>query len=171
MRREYKGGARPARLDQPLGGSTADVTIVCTDLTGWPTGINSRPFYVVIDRGLATEEKILCSSRSGNTIAVYNDGLSNGRAADGTPITAHSANAVIEHVFTATDADEANLHVNTIPLHWTACTSTSRPSSPVANQVILETDTRRVLAYIGGQWQQVSSDTDGGLSPLFLIGA
>jgi hypothetical protein len=66
----------------------------------------------VIGRGLATEEKILCSSRSGNTITVYSDGITTGRGADGTTIASHSNNAEIEHIFTATDADEANAHVN-----------------------------------------------------------
>ena len=112
MRREYKGAAQTAYLTSALGASTADLTISCNDLTNWPTGIAGRPFYVVIDRGKTNEEKILCASRSSNTISVYNVGLTNGRAADGTPISAHTINAVIEHVFTATDADEANSHVN-----------------------------------------------------------
>ena len=113
MRRDYSGGAQPAALTTALGGSTADLTIICDDLTGWPDGTGGKPFYVVIDRGTASEEKILCSTRAANTIAVYNNGIDNGRAADDTSITSHSVNAVIEHIFTATDADEANLHVNT----------------------------------------------------------
>lgn len=112
MRREYKGNAQSAVLTSALGASTGDLSIFCNDLTNWPTGTGGHPFYVVIDRGKSTEEKILCASRSGNTISVYNVGLTNGRAADGTPISQHSINAVIEHVFTATDADEANAHVN-----------------------------------------------------------
>lgn len=112
MRREYVGGAQSARLTSSLGGTTADLTISCNDLTNWPTGIGAKPFYVVIDRGTASEEKILCSSRSGNTITVYNVGGNTGRGADDTSITTHASNAVIEHVFTATDADEANAHVN-----------------------------------------------------------
>ena len=113
MRRDYSGGAQPAALTTALGGSTADLTIICDDLTGWPDGTGGKPFYVVVDRGTASEEKILCSTRAANTIAVYNNGIDNGRAADDTSITSHSVNAVIEHIFTATDADEANLHVNT----------------------------------------------------------
>ena len=38
MRRDYTGGAQPAALTTALGGSTADLTIVCDDLTGWPDG-------------------------------------------------------------------------------------------------------------------------------------
>lgn len=112
MRREYQGAAQSARLTVSLGGTTGDLTIYCDDLSNWPTGISGRPFYVVIDRNTSAEEKILCASRSGNVLTVYNVGGDNGRGADDTSITAHSNNAVIEHVFTATDADEANSHVN-----------------------------------------------------------
>ena len=170
MRRSYEGAAQAAQLTQDLGGSTGDLTIYCDNLTNWPTGTGGFPFFVVIDRGKATEEKILCSSRSGNVSTVFDDGLTNGRASDDTSITSHTTNSVIEHVFTATDANEANLHVNTVTLHVTVCTSTTRPAAPTANQIILETDTRELLAYIGGQWQQVSSESPD-ISPLFLIGA
>lgn len=116
-RREYQGGAQTAYLTAPLGGSTGDLTIVCDDLTNWPTGTGGRNFYIVIDRGLASEEKILCSSRSGNTLTVFDNGISVGRGSDGTTITAHSNNAAVEHIFTATDADEANAHVNDDSIH------------------------------------------------------
>lgn len=111
MRRQYAGGAKPAYLTANLGGTTGDLTITCDDLSNWPTG-SVGPFYVVIDRGLAAEEKILCVSRAANVLTVYNSGGVNGRGADGTTLIAHSSNAEIEHVFTATDADEANAHVN-----------------------------------------------------------
>lgn len=111
MRRQYAGGAKPAYLTANLGGTTGDLTITCDDLSNWPTG-SVGPFYVVIDRGLAAEEKILCVSRTSNVLTVYNSGGVNGRGADGTTLISHSSNAEIEHVFTATDADEANAHVN-----------------------------------------------------------
>ena len=171
MRREYKGAAQSAQLTTNLGGSTADKTIVCTDLTNWPTG-SIGPFFVVIDRGKTNEEKILCVSRSGNTLTVYDTGGVNGRGADDTSISAHTANAVIEHVFTKTDADEANSHVNNPAVHWTVCTSSTRPTSPVTNMVILETDTLLAYAYVGGNWQQITSTLGAdGLSPFLLMGA
>lgn len=111
MRRQYSGGAQPAQLTTGLGNSTSDRTIYCDDLTNWPDG-SVGPFYIVIDRAKASEEKILCVSRAGNVLTVFDDGVTNGRAADGTSITSHAANAIIEHIFTATDANEANLHVN-----------------------------------------------------------
>ena len=111
MRRQYAGGAKPAYLTANLGGTTGDLTITCNDLSNWPTG-SVGPFYVVIDRGLAAEEKILCVSRASNVLTVYSSGGSTGRGADGTTVIAHTSNAEIEHVFTATDADEANAHGN-----------------------------------------------------------
>lgn len=176
MRRSYAGGAQTAKLTSDLGGSTANLTIYCDDLTNWPTGVGGYPFYVVIDRGKSTEEKILCASRTGNVITVYDDGITNGRAADGTSITAHTANSAIEHCFTATDADEANAHVNTAPIHIDAdqqaiwiCTSTTRPGSPTTDQIILETDTRIMWIWDGSEWDQVTSTVTGGYPDLFLL--
>lgn len=168
MRRQYAGAAFASVLTAELTASASSLTISCDDLTNWPDG-TVGPFYVVIDRGLASEEKILCVSRASNTINVYNDGITNGRGSDGTSISYHGANSVIEHVFTATDADEANLHVNTPPLHITVCTSTTRPAAPVANQTILQTDTESLWSYIGGEWVDVSgaSATGGGDNKVF----
>ena len=138
MRREYVGGAQSARLTAGLGGTTLDLTISCNDLTNWPTGTGGTPFYVVIDRGTASEEKILCASRSGNTLTVYDDGITVGRGADDTSITAHSSNAVIEHVFTATDADEANAHINVG--HPQIFYQTTAPTLPAAGNLWVDSD-------------------------------
>ena len=111
MRRSYAGNAKPALLTVILNGTTAALTITCDDLTNYPTGANG-PFFVVIDRGQVTEEKILCASRTGNVLTVYDTGLVNGRGADQTTVAPHLVGAELEHIFTATDADEANSHVN-----------------------------------------------------------
>ena len=113
MRRQYAGGAKPTTLTANLGGSTADLAINGTDFSNYPDG-SVGPFYIVIDRGQVSEEKILCASRSGNVITVYNTGLTNGRGNDGTSVVAHSAGATVEHVFTSVDADESNSHVNNV---------------------------------------------------------
>jgi hypothetical protein len=111
VRRQYAGGAKETTLTASIGGSSSDRTIVGTNFSNYPDG-SIGPFYIVVDRGTAAEEKMLCSSRTGNTITVYDSGSTNGRGADGTTPIAHSAGASVEHVFTATDADEANAHVN-----------------------------------------------------------
>ena len=176
MRREYKGAAQISTLTAALGNSTANLTINCNDLTNWPTGVVG-PFFVAVDRGKSNEEKILCLSRAGNVITVYNSGGINGRAFDGTNISSHTINATIEHVFAAIDADEANAHVNTSGLHVnsgqtaiTVCTSSTRPASPSANQVILETGTQNLYSYISGSWTAISSNTGTSYSDILLLG-
>ena len=162
MRREYKGAASPSYLTLSLGNSTADLTINCADLTNWPTGTGGKPFYVVIDRGTSSEEKILCTSRSGNTLTVYDDGITNGRGADDTSIVAHSSNAEIEHVFTATDADEANAHVN-------ASTGVHGIVGAVVGTTDTQTLTNKTLASPTFTGEPVGLEI--GFNPFFLIGA
>lgn len=162
MRREYVGAAQKAYLTAALGGSTANLTITCDNLTNWPTGVSGRPFYVVIDRNTSSEEKILCASRAGNTITVYDDGLTNGRGADGTSITTHSINAEIEHVFTATDADEANAHVNA-----------SSGVHGLTGAVVGTTDTQTLSnkTLNNTTFTGTVEGLDVGLNPLLLMGA
>jgi len=105
----HKGAARSAVLSASLAASTAALTITCDDLTGWPTGA-TVPFFVCIGRGTALEEKILCVSRSGNVLTVYNSGGTNGRAFDDTALAAHAINDAIEHTNTALEAQWANDH-------------------------------------------------------------
>jgi hypothetical protein len=138
MRREYVGGAQSARLTAALGGTALDLAIACNDLTNWPTGTGGTPFYVVINRGTSSEEKILCASRSGNTLAVYDVGLVNGRGSDDTSITSHATNSVIEHVFTATDADESNAHINVG--HPQIFYQTTAPTLPAAGNLWVDSD-------------------------------
>jgi len=45
-------------------------------------------------------------------MSVFNSGGVVGRGADDTPIIAHSIGADVEHIFTATDANDANAFVN-----------------------------------------------------------
>ena len=138
MRREYVGGAQRARLTAALAGTTVPTTITCDNLTNWPTGVGGVPFFVVVDRNTASEEKILCASRVGNVITIYDVGLVNGRGADDTSITAHSSNATIEHVFTATDADEANSHINVG--HPQIFYQTTAPTGPAAGNLWVDSD-------------------------------
>jgi hypothetical protein len=67
--------------------------------TGWPASAGV-PFYVVIDPGTSSEEKV-SATISGSTLTIT-------RGQDDTTASAHSAGATIYPVFTANDADEAN---------------------------------------------------------------
>ena len=76
-------------------------------MTGWPDG-SIGPFYAVINRSKPNEEDPL---RSGH-------GLDRGgRGADDTAAQNHGDQSIIEHVITATDARQANHHVNDFQAH------------------------------------------------------
>ena len=87
--------------------SAVDTTLSITLGTGasYPS---SGSFYIVVDLGLSTEEKILCSAQAANTLTV----ATGGRGADGTPATAHVVGASVKHVIAAVDLSEANRAVN-----------------------------------------------------------
>lgn len=105
-RRSYSGNAPATTLNGGINAST--LSIVVTSATGYPAGGASGPFFIVIDRGLTSEEKVLCDSVSGATFTVN----AAGRGADGTTGASHVSGAIVEHCITKTDADEANAHVN-----------------------------------------------------------
>lgn len=108
MRYSHKGNAKVTTLAAGL--SPTDLTITGADLTGWPDG-SIGPFWASIDKGLLSEEKILCSGRSGNVLQVWSDAGSNGRGMDDTVAQTHGVNASIEHVWTATEAEAASAHI------------------------------------------------------------
>lgn len=101
--REYSGNARTTTL---AGGITdAATSIAVADGTGYPTG-TTGPFVITIGAGTAAEEKVLVATRAGNTLTVSSRGW------DGTTASAHDNATAVMHTFSATDAREANQHVN-----------------------------------------------------------
>lgn len=108
-RYEHRGNARKAVL--AAGISSSDLTHTGDDLSGWPDG-SIGPFWGVANKGTPSEEKILYSSRTVNTLTVFSDAGGNGRGRDDTTAQSHDAGATLEHVWTATEADQANTHVN-----------------------------------------------------------
>lgn len=166
MRRSYAGGAKPAVLTVALNGTTGDLTIECDNLANYPTGANG-PFYVVVNRGQVSEEKILCSSRTGNTITVYSTGLVTGRGADGTTVASHGIGSELEHVFTATDADEANAHVNSNSgVHGVAGSVVGTSDTQTLTNKTLTDPTINGATFTG-----TINGIEVGLNPFFLIGA
>jgi len=102
-RKEFVGGA-PATT---VSGSITDVqtTLTIASDTGWPTA-TTNPFVAVIDRGLATEEKILVGARTGTALSSITRGY------DDTLGQAHSSGAAVEHVIDASTIDQANRLAN-----------------------------------------------------------
>lgn len=109
-RRDYAGAAVATTITSPL--TSATTTIPITASTGWPSGTNGK-FLAVIDRGLATEEKVWITSRSTLNLTVASVG---DRGAESTNAQSHSSGATIEHCGGSTDPDEANDHINTTTL-------------------------------------------------------
>lgn len=102
-RRTYAGGAVSTTLSASM--AAGDTTFTITSNTGWTFTNN---FYVVIDRGLSTEEKVYCASISSSTVTV----ASSGRGVDGTTASPHSSGATIQVCHVARDDDEANQLTN-----------------------------------------------------------
>lgn len=96
IRKEFDGGVvRTTASGSIASGAT---TITLTDGSTFP----STNFVIVLDRGLATEEKVLIASRSSNTLTVTQRGY------DGSTAQAHSSGAYVEHVVDAYVIDQAN---------------------------------------------------------------
>jgi hypothetical protein len=102
MTRRHYSNLAPART---IAGSLTNVATtisVTPSLSGFPS---SFPYTVAIDRATASEELVLVTSAAGATATMT-------RGYGGTSATAHTVGAAFEHVVDATDADEANSHVN-----------------------------------------------------------
>jgi len=99
-RRSYAGAAAACTLTSSV--TSADTSLTLTgDTTNWNNTANGS-FYMVIDPGLSTEEKVLVAARTSGALSSVTRGV------DGTTAAAHSAGATCYPVFTAVDADQAN---------------------------------------------------------------
>ena len=98
-RYDIRGGAAATILTADITATSSTALIASS--SGWPDG-GIGPFWIVIDPEQSNEEKILVATRVGLSLS----GLS--RGADGPPASAHNAGAQVQHIFSATQADEAN---------------------------------------------------------------
>jgi hypothetical protein len=99
LRREFSGSVLRTTLAANISNTATSITVL--DGSTYPTGANN-PFVIVIDRGIAAEEKILISSRSTNTLTVSTRGY------DGTTAVAHTSGAFIDHVLDAAVVQDMN---------------------------------------------------------------
>lgn len=98
-RREFLGSVEETTLSANV--SNVDTTISLTSGSTFPTGASS-PFVIVLSRGSINEEKVLCSSRTGDTITVLERGY------DGTSAQAHDSGDYVDHVLDATVVQDMN---------------------------------------------------------------
>jgi hypothetical protein len=119
-RRSYAGAAPACTLTNSITAGDTSALLTGT-VTAWNNTANG-PFYMVIDPGLATEEKVLVGSRTGSSLSSITRGV------DGTTAASHSAGATCYPVFTATDADEANTFASTMTTRGDLLTMGSGPT-------------------------------------------
>jgi hypothetical protein len=105
-RRAYTGASATCTLAAGIGSGDTTASLTGT-VTAWPDTANGS-FYMVIDPGLSTEEKVLVASRSTTSLSSITRGV------DGTSAAAHSLGATCYPVFTAVDADQANKVASTL---------------------------------------------------------
>lgn len=98
LRREFSGSVVRTTLSANISNSAMSIPV--TDGSTFPGGVN--PFVIVFNRGLPIEEKVLISSRSGNTLSVSS------RAYDGTGANAHVSGSFVDHVLDATTLQDMN---------------------------------------------------------------
>ena len=105
-RRAYAGASATCTLASSIASGDTSATLTGT-VTEWPDTADGS-FYMVIDPGLSTEEKILVGSRSSTALSSITRGV------DGTSASAHTSGATCYPVFTAVDADQANKIASTL---------------------------------------------------------
>ena len=106
VRRSYSGASATCTLTSSISSSDTTAELTGT-VSAWPT-TSGGPFYMVIDPGLSTEEKVLVGARSTGSLSSITRGV------DGTSNAAHSAGATCYPVFTSVDADQANKVASTL---------------------------------------------------------
>lgn len=111
-RKEWAGATPQTTLSTSFSASTpaAGATFTVVSGTGYPTGSYSGGFVICLDRGTASEEKVLCSARSGNTFTV----ATSGRGWDGTTATSHGGGVTtgtVDHVIDGDTLTDLSAHV------------------------------------------------------------
>lgn len=110
QRFDHTGAAPSTTLASSM--SPTDISFTTAAGTGYPTGAGGKLYVIAVDPGLPSEEKILCSARSG-AVHTVSGGVA-GRGYDGTTAQGHTApTAVVEHVVAATEIDDDNDHIYT----------------------------------------------------------
>lgn len=102
VRRAYKGAPVTTTINSNISNSATSVTV--GSVTGWPT---TFPFFAVLSPGTSKEEKISVTGITSTTLTIV-------RGVDDTSASAHDAGATIYPVFTALEANEANLMASTM---------------------------------------------------------
>jgi len=102
IRKDFAGGAAATAITSSI--NTTALSFAVGDGSSYPTG--PTPFVIVVDRGLATEEKMLVGSRAANTFSITERGY------DGSSAQSHASGAIVEHCLDAHTIYQANRLAN-----------------------------------------------------------
>ena len=142
--------------------TNVQTTMAVSAITGFPS---SKPYTIIIDQDTVNEEVVEVTGNTGLTLTIT-------RGVDGTSAVEHSNGATVNHGITARDLREPNTHIDTPVLHVTVVTSGTRPGSPVAGQIIYESDTTLYFGWNGTDWAAIGGSSSGGgagLQDVFLL--
>lgn len=136
IQKDFAGGAAATALTSSI--NNAALSFAVGDGSSYPTG--PTPFVIVVDRGLATEEKMLVGARASNTFTITERGY------DGTTAQSHASGAVVEHcldAYTIYQANRlANLQTTKGDLIGYSGTTTNRVSVGANNTVLVADSTQ-----------------------------
>ena len=145
VRRGYKGAPVSTTLSSNISNSATSATVV--SVTGWPT---TFPFFAVLSPGTSKEEKVSVTGITSTTLTIE-------RAKDNTSASAHDAGATVYPVFTAVEADEANLVASAMTTKGDLIATDGTTISRLAvgtNTHVLQADS---TAANGFKWGQVAT--------------
>ena len=108
--RSFAGGAQVTTLASVM--QITDISFSLTAASGWSNlgGANGN-FWVEIDPGLPTDEKILCSALSGLVVTCVGRG---GGSGDGSGAAQHQSGATVRLIHASQDDSEANALVHNL---------------------------------------------------------
>jgi microcystin-dependent protein len=151
--KSFNGGAQKTALTASF--TIGSNTLAVSNGSTFPSG-TSGPFVVVVDRGLATEEKFLIESASGTNQTTFNVKQA---GYDNTSTSAHSSGAVVEHCLDAYSIEQANRYVNlqTAKGDLISHSGTNTAKLSVgANNTVLTADSSVSL---GSKWSLIGSSS------------
>lgn len=168
IHKSFDGGAQTTTLSS--GFTSGGATLSVTNGTSFPDG-SSGPFVIVIDRGLASEEKFLIDTKAGSTPATFTIQQA---GYDGTSAVSHNIGATVEHCLDAYTIEQANRYVNLQTTKGSLVTHTGSTTVAMAasgtNNLTLLTDS---TVSNGIKWGQIVEGTiaDGSVSLAKLASA
>ena len=159
--RSHKGGAKATTLNGGITNSATSFAVAAGGGTGYPDG-STGVFVITLDAGNASEEKVLCSARTGDTFTVTTRGY------DDTAAVAHVNNAIVKHTYAAVEAQEANDHITkTTQDDHTQYAKRSqglfenRPAAGRAGARYYATDSDKEYLDDGAAWHEILTATAG----------